>query len=73
MKKPKKSIFDLSPFSERGFSSVVTFLVMAMVATIGFTLFFITMSDSNMTVRKLQATKAFYLSEGGVAVWHDAA
>ena len=66
MKKPKKSIFDLSPFSERGFSSVVTFLVMAMVATIGFTLFFITMSDSNMTVRKLQATKAFYLSEGGL-------
>ncbi len=52
--------------SERGISAVVTFLIMTMISTIGFTLFFITMTDSKMATRKLQSAQAFYIAEAGL-------
>lgn len=52
--------------SEKGVSSIVIFMIMIMISTIGFTLFFITMTDSKMATRKMQSTQAFYIAEAGL-------
>lgn len=52
--------------SEKGVSSVVAFVIMLMVSTVGFTLYFMTTSDSKLSTRKLQTAQAFYMAEAGL-------
>ncbi len=65
MKKSNRKV-DHSCKSEAGISAVVTFIIMTVLAVIGMTVFFITMSDTRMATRKLQTAQTFYLAESGI-------